>query len=1371
MSELIKNFSNDSSLQGYWKLDQSWSDSSLNGYNLTPVNSPTFVTGKYGQGAEFVRANSQYTFLPLGSVTNLRIAGSQTWACWVKQNSISSYQYLMSLANADGSAAAYLITSADAPNKVYFTLPGLTTNQTVDTGAGAGIQVGQWYHVAGVYDSVAGKLRIYLNGVKAGEVSASGSRVDISSGGFSIGANAGAFSAASAALGTFLDGVIDDAAIFNRALSDAEISQLYVDTGITIDNKKDLGVNDAGLQLTTEFTTSGSNRFLVVGVVGSTGAQTDMGGVSYGNVPMNLEASVQIPSDRWLYLYTLRNPPLGSNNIVILENAGNHIVGMAISYNGVRQDIGVEAAVTNVASNATSLSISATSLSNNDWATMLFASEGVTTLSPQVGTSIQQASGTFPVYALADSNRPIATAGSFTGGMNYSNTVNAAMIMILFAPTTGSSPSASMSPSSSVSSSVSPSVSPSASISPSASMSPSASLSPSAAPLPFLQRLNGQIVANGKRFRYMGVNHYPLLVSMMSKADVQTFFDACQSAGITIVRTWCFDAGKPPTNADGNFRYLVYPVGTNLITAGDNGDFEANITDIVFNGTDFSLSTDTAAPGGGTHSIKQVSSGGFSSFGIPCTVTANTDYILTYWHKTTNLGGPFPDIVFVGTTLGDNSIRDGGFIGDTGGNWQQDQISFNSGANTSIVITFGNFSGNVDAYFDKVNISIQNQDGPNLITNGDFETDLSGYSFDSDFTRSNDFAQSGSWSLKEVSTSGFQNFTTLNDANGIDIAPNTLYRFSFYVKLQTLSGSNTPIVYVNSQNAFGTTIVSQVLSPSASFQKVTLEFDSGSAEKVWIRISTNNSNVIAYYDLFSLVKVYVPILTYREAQFKQLDMILDEASKRGIRLQLSFADNTTNFDTKSTYVSWANTLWNQGLSNSFPNLDFFTNKYCIGFFQDFLHTILTRQNTINGRIYSQDATIGILELGNELRTDTFEGATVNTLQSTNLAILSNPGGWIDIMSTYIKSIDPNHLVSFGDSAHTWQWVNGDTVSNGTFYGVDYGIIAALPNIDIVDYHTYPTQQDGVHLQEYGQRLGFPNAVSGDGYRAQLRDFVDVPKALGKIATISEVGFPREEIADNTYFPLYPRINAFKEITEVFFTEGGDGICIWHGEDGDGGSYTVNVSGTWDGTTTNLNFDDRPVAAFILQVNTFAISASPSPSASMSPSTSISPSSSQSVSASPSSSSSYSPSASQSPSPSLLYSDYTRQTVALLPGDDSDLAVPYSLDEIQRISSQTDTAVTQQGNLGLTEYMVHQFKTFVGKVNACKVTFSGSSTLSPYSSPVVLQIYNRNTGQWDSLTSDMKTPSESEFTLEAKVRDLTNYKKNQTITCRIYQQTI
>jgi hypothetical protein len=187
----------------------------------------------------------------------------------------------------------------------------------------------------------------------------------------------------------------------------------------------------------------------------------------------------------------------------------------------------------------------------------------------------------------------------------------------------------------------------------------------------------------------------------------------------------------------------------------------------------------------------------------------------------------------------------------------------------------------------------------------------------------------------------------------------------------------------------------------------------------------------------------------------------------------------------------------------------------------------------------------------------------------------------------------------------------------------------------------------------------------------------------------------------------------------------------------------------------------------------SVSATPSASVSVSPSVSVSATPSVSVSATPSISVSASPSVSvslsPSPSPSPGYTGYTRGDEVALPGNDADLETNYSGDDVTNVATKNDVRVDQTAT---QQYMIHQYKNFVGANTTCQLEWEGQTTLAPSSSTVYLQIYNRDTTTWDTVDSDNTSNADTDFVLLADVVDLTNYKDaRNVISCRVYQEVL
>ena len=172
----------------------------------------------------------------------------------------------------------------------------------------------------------------------------------------------------------------------------------------------------------------------------------------------------------------------------------------------------------------------------------------------------------------------------------------------------------------------------------------------------------------------------------------------------------------------------------------------------------------------------------------------------------------------------------------------------------------------------------------------------------------------------------------------------------------------------------------------------------------------------------------------------------------------------------------------------------------------------------------------------------------------------------------------------------------------------------------------------------------------------------------------------------------------------------------------------------------------------------------SPSKSPSLSASLSPS--LSASLSPSLSKSLSPSLSASLSPSEGYELYTRGNYANLPTNDNNLENNYTAQDYLDVDEK-DAAWVEQASVD--EYVIHQFKDFVGANTKCTVELQGKTNLEPAWSIVKLEIFNHTSGDWDFLDSDNTTAKDTDFILTKDVADLTNYKDDSNvISCRVWQ---
>jgi len=205
-------------LVGYWTMDEaSWtnncstdtvldrSGNDNNGDSCPNATGPTGgAGGKFGNSGDFDGSNDQ---ISIPESTSLDITSEITLATWINPDSNGQ--------NNDGR----IINKADSyrlrlnsSSQLEFSVGG-----TFEVSTGT-VSFSTWQHVAVTYNDVANLISFYINGASAGTVTTTDS-VTLANLGTFIG-NCDVFTC------TF-DGRIDDARVYSRALSPAEVRNLY----------------------------------------------------------------------------------------------------------------------------------------------------------------------------------------------------------------------------------------------------------------------------------------------------------------------------------------------------------------------------------------------------------------------------------------------------------------------------------------------------------------------------------------------------------------------------------------------------------------------------------------------------------------------------------------------------------------------------------------------------------------------------------------------------------------------------------------------------------------------------------------------------------------------------------------------------------------------------------------------------------------------------------------------------------------------------------------------------------------------------------------------------------------------------------------
>jgi mannan endo-1,4-beta-mannosidase len=229
---------------------------------------------------------------------------------------------------------------------------------------------------------------------------------------------------------------------------------------------------------------------------------------------------------------------------------------------------------------------------------------------------------------------------------------------------------------------------------------------------------------------------------------------------------------------------------------------------------------------------------------------------------------------------------------------------------------------------------------------------------------------------------------------------------------------------------------------------------------------------------------------YNDTIFDGLDFLLKEMSKRKMYAVL-FLNNSWEWSGGySQYLNWAG-------YGPFPLLSIdgwnLFSKYvaqyaecqpCHEMFKKHIQNVITRTNRYTGKKYIDDPAIMAWQIGNEPRVFKKEAKP---------AFIS----WLKDASAYIKSIDPNHLLSIGSE--------GEMGSEGDI--ALWETIHTDPNIDYTTIHIWPDNWSWINKKSLGKTL--PKAISlTNDY---LQRHLEITRKIGKPLVVEEFGFPRDSM--------------------------------------------------------------------------------------------------------------------------------------------------------------------------------------------------------------------------------------------------------------------
>lgn len=236
---------------------------------------------------------------------------------------------------------------------------------------------------------------------------------------------------------------------------------------------------------------------------------------------------------------------------------------------------------------------------------------------------------------------------------------------------------------------------------------------------------------------------------------------------------------------------------------------------------------------------------------------------------------------------------------------------------------------------------------------------------------------------------------------------------------------------------------------------------------------------------------------YNEDLWDGLDFLLDEMAKR----QMTAVVCLNNFYPWSggftQYYTWANP---QEIPYPPPAEDgswfeymtfatrFYKNTTAVKFYENHIRSVIERVNCYNGRTYRDDPTIMSWELANEPR---------------GMLRFRSYRKWIRKMARFIKSLDPNHLVTIGSEGNTSTPTGNNFSKDHAYADIDYTTI----HIWIQNWQWYDPE-DAAN--------SYAKAV--DKATRYLERHLELSKRLGKPMVFEEFGIARD---NNSHEPGSP----------------------------------------------------------------------------------------------------------------------------------------------------------------------------------------------------------------------------------------------------------
>ena len=277
-----------------------------------------------------------------------------------------------------------------------------------------------------------------------------------------------------------------------------------------------------------------------------------------------------------------------------------------------------------------------------------------------------------------------------------------------------------------------------------------------------------------------------------------------------------------------------------------------------------------------------------------------------------------------------------------------------------------------------------------------------------------------------------------------------------------------------------------------------------------------------------------------ETLLEGLDFLLAEMAERRMHAVL-FLNN---------YWEWSGgmaqyNVWAEGVQGVDPDdttqgygafmnfaATFYANPKANALYRNYVRTIISRKNTVNGRRYSEDPTIMAWQLANEPRPGTNGSEGEQTLPAMYR--------WVDETAAYIHSLDTNHLVSAGsEGTVAFRWSTDC-----------YLRTHRTPHIDYLTFHLWPKNWGWFDPTRFEETL----PVSETNALLYVQTHVALARELRRPIVMEEFGLARDNAQVKPGSPATARDRYYARVLTALYDSAraggpvaGSNFWAWGGE--------------------------------------------------------------------------------------------------------------------------------------------------------------------------------------------------------------------------------